>query len=228
MNKILISVLTILSMVLVLGGAFFLFQAVQKDSASATGAVTYNETWVATGGVYGYFPNPNYYNVYMTYNSGIPSNGTYCGYGYGGTNMAYGFASCQFSPTQWSVTGTINSGTSGVKRYFVSQAGYYYSQLSSVSSSVCNNDANNPGGFYHVYFNGASQTFVSNGTTVQGPYGTGIAGQDNYIGNSPYFWSTRAGEYSHLLSGYSLGGMTYASVSTEPYYFMWSILCVED
>jgi len=225
MNKILTPILTILSMALVLGGSFFLFQAVQKDSANATGTVSYNETWTATGGVYGYFPNPGYYTTYMTYNSGIPSAGTYCGYGYG-SQSSYGFASCTFSPTQWSVTGTINSGTTGVKRYFVSQYGYYYSQVASVSSSACNNDPNNPGGFYHVYFNGASQTFVSNGTTVQGPYGTGIAGQDNYIGNSTSFWSTRAGEYSYLLAGRSLGGMTYNGVTTGE--ISLRILCVED
>lgn len=227
MNKILTTFLTILSMVLVLGGAFFLFQAVQKDSASATGTVSYNETWTATGGVYGYVSD-YYYNgsISMQYSNGTPAAGTYCGRGYGGTDMAYGFASCTFSPTQWSVTGTINSGTSGVKRYFISQTGYYYSQIASVSSSACNNDPNNPGGFYHVYFNGASQTFVSNGTTVQGPYGTGIAGLDNYIGSSTWFWSTRAGEYSYLLAGRSLGGMTYGSLTTGESYFR--ILCVED
>lgn len=226
MKKLLATLLTILSMVLVLGGAFFLFQTLQKDSANATGTVTYNETWTATGGVYGYFSNTGYYNPYMLYSSGIPAAGTYCGWGYGGANMAFGFASCSFSPTQWSVTGVINSGASGVKRYFISQTSYYYSQLSSVSSSVCNNDVNNPGGFYHVYFNGASQTFVPNGTTVQGPYGTGIAGQDNYIAGSGWFWSTRGGEYSYLAISHSLGGMTYGGTTTGESYF--KILCVED
>jgi len=226
MNKILYPSLTIISTVLVLVGAVFFLQTINADNntVEADGAVSYNETWTATAGVYGYIVNPGAYNMSMVYSNGIPSTGTYCGYGLYSSAGGYGFSSCQFSPTQWSVTGTINSGTSGVKRYFLSQSIYHSSQLSSISSSACNNDANNPGGFYHVYFNGASQTFVSNGTTVQGPYGTGIAGQDTYISSSNAFWTNRNREYSRFAGGSTLGGMTYMGVSDTTI----SILCVED
>lgn len=226
MSKILYPSLTIISTALVLVAAVFFLQTINAENSAveADGVVSYNETWTATGGVYGYVVNPGYTNMYMSYSNGVPSAGTYCGYGLF-TSYGYGgFSSCQFSPTQWSVTGTINSGTSGVKRYFLSNTLYHSSQLSSISSSACNNDANNPGGFYHVYFNGAGQTFVSNGTTVQGPYGTGIAGQDNYIGYSNAFWSTRSKEYSRFVTGGTLGGMSYIGVADTNA----RILCVED
>jgi len=225
MNKLLYSSLIIISTVLVLVGALFFLQTINQSSTNAEGVVSYNETWVATGGVYGYVEAPNYYQIYMKYANGIPGAGAICGQGYGYSTQSYGFASCQFSPTQWSVTGSINSGTTGVKRYFTSSTYYHYTTLQSLSSSACNNDANNPGGFYHVYLSGATQVFVTNGTTIQGPYGTGIAGQDTYLSTSYYFWSTRPGEYSRLMSGSTLGGMTFNGNSINNNF---PILCIED
>lgn len=234
MKKILIPFLIVLSILLVLGAAWFLVQAFQQETTRAQGVVTYNETWTATAGTYGYASRSGA-NVYMNYANGIPGAGVACGYGYAWYQAGYGIASCVFSPTQWSVVGTINSGGgAGVKRYFItSRFAYYnydnppYGNLQTLTASFCNNDPNNPGGYFHPYLGGASGRFVPDGTTVQGPYGTGRSGFDTYISDSPQFWSKRNGEYSYLQSGHVLGGMTYRGTNTY-YYRTKYILCVED
>lgn len=236
MKKIIVPLLLVFSLILVILGTVFLAQTILQGNAKADGTVSYNETWTATSGTYaGMWYDYSYYRNRYGHLSGLPGNKAECAYAI--ENYYYGVATaidCSATVTQWSVTGTINSGTSGVKRYFVASkpARYnyedgYYGNLQTLTSSYCNSDANNPGGYFHPHLDGAYTGFAINGTTVQGPYGTGVAGQDNYIQSSSHLWLSRAGQYGYLQSGKVLAGTTYVGTDTSPTSLRY-ILCVED
>lgn len=235
MKKIVVLISSIFTLALIVLGAGFMVQALSQRDASASGTVSYSETWTATAGIYAGTYNDYYGNAYPVHMAGLPSNQTGCAYKE--RYSSYGYAigiDCSSTVTQWSVTGTINSGSPGVKRYFITNNYVYYNHdhsvygnLQSLTSSFCNGDTANPGGYFHPHLDGPYTGFAINGTTVQGPYGTGIAGQDNYIQSSDQVWLSRSGQFGYLESGKVLAGTTYSGTDTYQYR-LHKILCVED
>ena len=234
MKKIIIPLLSVFTLILVILATVFLTQAIVNKDVEAEGVVSYNETWTATAGTYAGSWS-QWGTLYYSHMNGIPGDKTSCAYAL--QYSTYGTAvaiDCSATITQWSVTGTINSGTSGVKRYFITNNyAYYgydhptYGNLQTLTSSFCNSDSNNPGGYFHVHLDGPYTNFASNGVTVRGDYGTGIAGQDNYIQTSLSTWFSKNGQYGYLENGKVLAGMSLLGTDTN-IYAMNKILCVED
>jgi uncharacterized protein (UPF0333 family) len=235
MKKIILLLSSTFALFLIILGAGFLVQSVFQKDASASGTVSYSETWTATAGVYAGTYVDYYGQSFPVHMTGLPGNQTGCAYKERASSYGYALGiDCSSTVTQWSVSGTINSGSPGVKRYFITDSYAFYNydhpsygNLQNLSASFCNGDSANPGGYFHPYLDGAYSMFAVNGTTVQGLYGTGIAGQDNYIQNSGSVWLSRAGQSGYLEAGKVLGGTTYSGTITTPTVSR-KILCIED